>query len=146
MRIVKIALCDDHHESILLYSEWLTKLCKKHRIQASVSYFSSGESLFSHLTETPERVDILFMDILMGGINGMNTAQKLRASGCKAQIIFLTSYDEYVFDAFDVNAVQYLLKAETSLAKFEKVFLKALALVDEQAGELFGLSGTPPRI
>lgn len=54
--------------------------------------------------------DILFLDIQMPGLDGMEAARKLRASGKKTVIIFVTALEEYVFKAFDVGAFQYIVK------------------------------------
>jgi len=89
------------------------------------------------MSDTPDLPDIIYLDILMDGLNGVNTAKKLRELGCNAEIIFLTSSDDYVFDSFDVSPVYYLLKNETSETKFEQVFLRAVHLSDSKATQKF---------
>jgi two-component SAPR family response regulator len=55
-------------------------------------------------------VDLVFLDIEMPGMNGLYAAERLAAIHPSAQIIFVTAYHEYAVDAFDVNAMDYLLK------------------------------------
>ncbi|WP_313187249.1 LytR/AlgR family response regulator transcription factor [Lacrimispora sp.] len=89
------------------------------------------------MSDTPDLPDIIYLDILMDDLNGVNTAKKLRELGCNAEIIFLTSSDDYVFDSFDVSPVYYLLKAETSETKFEQVFLRAVHLSSSKVTQKF---------
>lgn len=56
------------------------------------------------LRKVADITDILFLDIQMPGLDGMEAARKLRASGKKTVIIFVTALEEYVFKAFDVGA------------------------------------------
>lgn len=135
--MLKVVLCDDNSNSIQKYSELIAQISEKNKLDIMLSCFNSGESLLFHYTDTPEQIDILYLDILMNETDGMETARKLRDCGCKAQIVFLTSYEDYVYEAFDVNAVQYLLKEDTSFEKFEQVFLKAAELAVTQKEELF---------
>lgn len=57
-----------------------------------------------------ERVDVAFIDIEMPRMNGLELAAKLREQQDSLRIIFTTAYDRYAFHAFEVEAVDYLLK------------------------------------
>lgn len=135
--MLKIVLCDDNHHSNKEYAELISKIAEKNQLEIVISCFESGESLLFHYSDTLDQIDILYLDIFMNETNGIETAQKLRDYGCKAQIIFLTSFEDYVYEAFDVNAVQYLLKDNTSFEKFELVFLKAAKLASKRFEKLF---------
>ncbi len=135
--MLKIALCDDNRGAIKRYADLIAQIAEKHQLKIELSYFYSGESLLFHYSEAPEQTDIIYLDILMGKTDGMETARRLRDCDCKAQIVFLTSYEDYVYEAFDVNALQYLLKENTSSEKFEEVFIKAAELAMKKDNELF---------
>ncbi len=135
--MLKIALCDDNPHSNKKYAEFISQIAKKNKIEIVISCFDSGESLLFRYADTPEQIDIIYMDILMDKTDGMETALKLRDRGCEAQIVFLTSSEDYVYDAFDVNAVQYLIKDDTNIDKLELVFLKAVKLASMREEELF---------
>jgi two-component system response regulator LytT len=135
--MIRIALCDDNHNTVQKYAQLISHLAEKHSIDIEISCFYNGESLLFQYADTPEKVDIIYLDILMGNTDGMETARRLRECECKAQIVFLTSVEDFVYDAFDVNAVHYLLKGDTSTAKFEKVFLKTAKLAAKKEDELF---------
>lgn len=56
------------------------------------------------------RPDLVFLDINMPRLGGMSAAQRLRERGYAGEIVFVTAYEEYARQAFDVNAVDYLVK------------------------------------
>jgi len=78
------------------------------------------------LSDTPNAVDIIYMDILMGKMNGIETVKRLREIGCVATIIYLTTSDEYVFEAFDTEPFYYIVKDEMPVGKFKAVFERAV--------------------
>lgn len=135
--MLRIALCDDSDHAICQYTNLINSIAEKHQLQIELSCFSNGEALLFQYCDAPQDVDIIYLDILMDKANGMEIARSLRGCGCTAQIIFLTDYEEYVFEAFEVKAIHYLLKKDTGPAKFEKVFLEAVQLVSKRAQELF---------
>lgn len=104
--MITIALCDD--EPFMLenmYDRLVTYLNNKsfsHRLLC----FSSG----SDLLQCEQEYDILFLDIQMDGPDGMKTAKLLRERGFGGLIIFMTVLKEHVFDAFQVEAFDYLIK------------------------------------
>ena len=54
--------------------------------------------------------DIVFLDVQMPGLTGFEVARRLAGAGSPTHVIFVTAYDHYAIDAFEVNAVDYLLK------------------------------------
>jgi DNA-binding LytR/AlgR family response regulator len=54
--------------------------------------------------------DILFLDISLPGMNGLELASKIRSLPRKPHVIFITAYENYALEAFDVNAADYILK------------------------------------
>ena len=54
--------------------------------------------------------DLIFLDIYMGGITGMDTAKELRQLGASAPVIFLTTSPDFAVESYEVNAAGYLLK------------------------------------
>ena len=89
--------------------------------------FSSGEDLLN----TTYHFDIIFLDIQMEGINGMETARRLRNQKEEVILIFISGFKEYVFEAFDVSAFHYLLKPIEEI-KFMEIFAKAVAELEKK--------------
>src|SRR4051794_30997221 len=56
------------------------------------------------------RPDLVFLDVQMPGLTGFEVAQRLLDSGGTSELIFVTAYDQHAIAAFEVNAVDYLLK------------------------------------
>ncbi len=54
--------------------------------------------------------DLVMLDVQMPGLTGFEVARRLVQAGLDAQIVFVTAFDQYAIDAFEVNAVDYLLK------------------------------------
>lgn len=145
--MVTIFLCDDNSETVEKYSILIRRTAEKNQIDITLSVFYSGESMVFHMSDTPDLPDIIYLDILMGTINGIDTAKQLRELGSNAEIIFLTSSEDYVFDSFDVFPIHYLLKEETTEEKFEQVFLRAVHLsAGEEAKKFICKSGRVRKI
>ena len=135
--MVTIFLCDDNQQMIDRYSKLINKFANKNRINITLSTFEIGEALVFHLSDAPNKADIIYLDILMGVLNGMEIAKQLRKLGCNSEIIFLTTSEDYVFEAFDISPVQYLIKDSTSAERFEEIFLRAVSLAEEKKTEMF---------
>lgn len=115
--LMRIGVCDDIRE----VREQLAGLVKSLYPDAMVVCYKDG----GQVLEEKRLPDILFLDIQMAGINGMETAKQLRQTGKKMIIIFVTALEEYVFDAFDVKAFHYLVKPFSD-EKFAQVLQKAV--------------------
>ena len=116
-----IAVVDD--EKVI--REDICKLIEKQRPESRVEAFSTGEELLA----SQGRFDIVFLDIQMDGMNGIEAARSLRERQDEIVLIFITGIKEYVFDAFDLYAFQYLLKPLD-----EKKFAEVLDRAVKEAG------------
>ena len=74
----------------------------------TVTCFRDGESLLRDFK--PAKFQMVFMDIMMNSLNGIQTAQKLRASDNKALIIFTTASRDFAFEAFPIHPFDYIIK------------------------------------
>lgn len=121
--MIKIAICDDE-KNIRMY---LSALVRKQGIECEIKEYATAEDYLSAGTE----YDLIFLDIEMGdsvsGMNGMQLAGWIRDRESVRQpvIIFVTGYESYVYDAFDVGAFQYLLKPLDE-EKFADIFDRAV--------------------
>lgn len=125
--MIRIAICDDE-KNIRTY---LSSLVRKQNIECEITeYASTGE----YLSDQKEH-DLLFLDIEMkSAVSGMSMAKQIRATELTKQpiIIFVTGYEKYVYDAFDVGAFQYLLKPIDE-RKFAQVFRRATEQIISEA-------------
>ena len=112
----RIAVCDDEQ---IFINDAVAKL-KGQSEQCEISEYTSGEELLDSSLD----FNIIFLDIEMTGINGINTAFSLRERKYDGMIIFLTSHTEFMPDAFKVKAFRFLDKPLDD-DKFNEAFTEA---------------------
>ena len=100
--MIRIAIVDD--EKVI--REQIKKLIEKKQTDCEIDTYGTGEDLL----KADSVYDIIFLDIQMDGMNGIDTARALRQKADNTVLIFITSVKEYVFDAFDVATFHYLIK------------------------------------
>lgn len=104
--MVSIAVCDDELLDCLDLSAKIRTLMEEMHISCSIRQFRSGAELIKCL----HQFDIIFLDILMEGMDGMETARRCRELAFDKKLVFFSSSRQYVFDAYDVEAFHYLVK------------------------------------
>lgn len=114
---MNIAVVDD--EKII--REQLKGLIEKQQAGFYTDVYGTGGELLA----TKKQYDVVFLDIQMAGMNGIETARSLRERNEDAVLIFVTGVKDYVFEAFDVAAFHYLLKPIEE-NKFMEVFDRAV--------------------
>ncbi|MCG8475794.1 MAG: LytTR family DNA-binding domain-containing protein, partial [Cytophagales bacterium] len=77
-----------------------------------------------------EQPDIAFLDIRMPGLDGMSVARKISTGKRVPLVIFITAYDEYAVEAFETNAIDYLLKP-VSETRLQQCVKKIKARIDQ---------------
>ncbi len=105
---IKIALCDDEPIQLELIKSYILSMETKLELEFQCIVANSGEELLEKIKD--ERIDIFFLDIQMGGIDGIETSQKIRVNDNEAIIVFMTGYRNYTLEAFEINAFHYLIK------------------------------------
>ncbi len=113
------AICDDDAFFRQKLKDFLIDYKKSRRIHLDIIEFSNGKDLI----EYGYPCDMVFLDYEMSGIDGIETARMLREKKNMCCIIFITSYPEHVFEAFEVNTYRYLLKP-VEFEKLEKIIDK----------------------
>lgn len=107
-----IALCDDEETGLDRMEELLLQYYKTTGFpEYKTLRFRSAEALLNYLEEeqcTP--LDLLLLDIFMSGKNGIEAAEAVRKLGKNIPIIFQTMSTDYALDAYEVDAIQYLVK------------------------------------
>ena len=122
---IRIAIVDDQAQAReLLRQDLLVRVPDG----ASVACFDGGEAFLSGFT--PGDDALVFLDICMEGMNGIEVAQRVRKRSARCLIVFLTSSKEYAFDAFPVHPFDYLVKPY-SAARLDHVLSGAIRLMEE---------------
>lgn len=107
--MIKIAFCDDDMEVL----HQMNGLLDRYRVERNEDItYAAFQSPFELLTEIEKgiRPDILFLDVVMPGQNGMDVAKEIRQYDTNMKIIFLTSSPEFAVESYSVGAYFYQLK------------------------------------
>ena len=106
---MRIAICDDEEIFRRSVCEKINEIYKDD-IDMVLRIFERGETLIKDFKENDSAYDIIFLDIEMENINGIDTARNIRKINTDVLIAFLTSHEEFAKDGYEVNAFRYLSK------------------------------------
>ena len=108
--MLRIGICDDLADARLVLRSLLERILENRKIQGQFFEFSSGETLLRWYDHHAGELDIIFLDMELHEIDGMETARRLRNADTGLQLVFVTGYADHVFDGYSVGALGYLLK------------------------------------
>lgn len=128
---MQIIICDDEKTIQTLLRQKTARFFAEKDIPCEILCCDSGKEVLS-LAERGRAIDLLFLDIQMPGRNGMEIARILRGQRRDILIIFVTALSEYVYEAFDVDALHYLVKPFTD-EKLRQVLDKAIQQYEQRA-------------
>ena len=123
--MIQIAVVDDVQTEREKLGNYITRYCGDNNVSYKLAYFSCGEDLLSSLDGS---FDLIFLDIYMTGLNGLETAKKIREKDNDALLIFSTTSSDFAVGSFRVRAFDYLVKpyAYEQLAEIMNLCEKAL--------------------
>lgn len=107
--MIRIAVCDDDAASLNKMSDLIEQYCAESEWKAIQTAFHSPLELLAEI-EKGARWDILFLDVIMPGENGINVAKEIRKHDDVIKIIFLTASCEYAVESYAVGAYFYQIK------------------------------------
>ena len=135
--MLRIGICDDESDARDALRIQLEKLMIEGS-EESVYEFSSGAGAVSWLGSHPGEIDLLFLDVEMKGLNGMEAAGKIRTFDTQLIIVFVTGYADYVFDGYQVDALDYLIKPVTE-EKLRRLLFRVRAKSAQEESRTFTL-------
>lgn len=109
-----IAICDDEEYFRFREQELIEKYMEKRGYVCQVDLYPSGKSLLG-AADALLRYDMIFLDISMEEIDGMETARRIRQMSDAVYIVFVTAYITYAIEGYKVDAVRYLLKEDSGI-------------------------------
>ncbi len=133
--MLSIAVCDDEVIECCNMARKIKEILGDMKIPCIIRQFRSGGELLQAL----ESFDIIFLDIIMQGLDGMKTAQIFREKASDKILVFVSSSREYVYEAYDVEAFQYLLKPVDD-RKLKSVLQKAVLKTESRLQEFIIVS------
>lgn len=108
--MLRIGICDDSADARIALRAALERALDRRKGEGTFFEFSSGEGLLRWVEKHAGELDLVFLDIEMGELDGMETARRLRLADEGLQLVFVTGYTDYVFDGYSVGALGYLMK------------------------------------
>ena len=121
---MKIAICEDEDKYADQLIKFINEWAKEKNIHVEIFTHITAEK-FLYEWEDSEDYDMLFLDIKMGSITGMELAKIIRKTNKDIAIVFATNMKEYAIKGYSVDAMQYLLKPvrkEDCFACLNKVY------------------------
>lgn len=107
--MIKIGICEDVEEELINQQKFVIKIMEELSLVFRVICFQKGEDLLFAL-EKKQELDIILMDIELDGINGIQTARKIREKDLQVILIFISSYDRYYGDIVKLYPFDFLDK------------------------------------
>ena len=108
--LVRIAICDDEKEAVLLHEEIIKDSLQSCGIGYEITTYTYGSNLLIDITEDGFFYDLILLDIEMPDVTGMELSQKIKPFLPNIKVIFITSHMEYAIDAFELSIFRYVPK------------------------------------
>jgi len=139
---LRVAYCEDEQIQLEKMEQLLKQWATQNQVKYSVEGYVSGEAFFFE-NEQQYPFDLIFIDIEMGMMNGMEIAKKIRETDENIEIVFLTNRREFVFEGYEVKALRYCVKP-ISEEKLNEILRKVITqkreekcyLIEKQDGEM----------
>lgn len=133
--MLSIAVCDDEAIECCAIAGKIKEILREMKTACTLRQFYSGRELL----RAQDSFDIIFLDIIMPDLDGMKAARLFREKASDKLLIFISSSRKYVFDAYDVEAFQYLLKPIDD-KKLRSVLQKAVRKIEVHPQEFLIVS------
>lgn len=135
---LRIALCED----MVFDTELLSMLIEMSKITYQLECFSSGEALLEDFEK--DKYDLIFLDVYMGELTGVQTAERIRELDTQVVIIFTTTSDDFTREGYRLNAYKYLLKPVAQDDIFDALELATLKRDKTQGATLAIVTDNTP--
>ncbi len=103
---MRIAIVDDSREDQAALRGLLDLALRRRQWAYTLETYPSGEDFLA----AQGRFDLVFLDMLMGGIDGLETARRYRAAGGRGQVVFVTVEADFAVEGYEVEAAAFLVK------------------------------------
>lgn len=118
--MIRVAICDDEKIFLDYYVKIINNIKKLYSYNIEIFKFNSGEELLNFININEMKFNIIFLDIIMEKINGVETAKKIRQIDKITEIIFLTNSKDYALEGYEVKAYNYIVKSSEFME--EKIY------------------------
>ncbi|MGM0370326.1 MAG: response regulator [Bacillota bacterium] len=125
---------DDEFHAVERLKEFVVDVAELNLINS----YTQASNCLADIREEKIKPEVIFLDIEMPGYNGLQLAQRILEINGGIDIVFVTAYDNYAVEAFELNALDYLLKPITE-DRFQKTIARLLEgqnIISQQSNEL----------
>ncbi|MBR4344607.1 MAG: response regulator transcription factor [Lachnospiraceae bacterium] len=105
---MNIAIVDDTELEAKIITKFIKEYSAQNKIKSEISYFNRAEDFLKNYS--PYKYTVIFMDIYMEGITGIDAARQILQKDSDAKVVFLTSSPDHMADALMMHAFDYLQK------------------------------------
>lgn len=130
--MIRIGICDEAEEDLQMLRAILQDMIEKACMNAEILCFQSGEALLFEI-EQNKRMDIILIEIGLQGINGVETARKIRKTDVNTLLIFITRDGQYWKEIINVQPFAHIDKPIVK-EKLEEAVVRAVALAGSRGG------------
>lgn len=133
---MRIAIVEDDEAAKKQLEEALRRYETEQAIAFDITWYPSGVVF---LEQWKQDADIVFMDIEMPELNGIDTARRMRKTAAETVLIFVTNLAQYAITGYEVNALDYVLKP-LNYFSFKLKIAKALEMVQRRRGSMLQIN------
>ena len=108
--MIRIAIVEDSAFDRQVLRDCLQEYSQETGTELQVTEFTGGAAFLEQVAET---LDLIFMDIMMDGMDGLTTARMLRRRDDKVLLVFVTSMIQYAVQGYSVDAMDFIVKPVT---------------------------------
>lgn len=120
-----VYVIDDNPIIVKAYEKLLLRIKEVEQLSITVQGFTSGQEFLTFIEEHPEvAVDFVYMDISMQGLDGFETAKRLKKKRKQAKVVFLSANEANAFTSAKAGGIAYLSKNLDDEATFTAMFMK----------------------
>lgn len=122
----RLAICDNESNMRSVLAGLCNEILDEYSVEHTITEFSSAEAFGAAIQDENCQFDVLLLDIVLEEKSGMELARELRSEGNRISIIFITGYEQYLQEGYDVQPIHYLLKPveKSALEKALKTDIK----------------------
>ena len=119
-QVIRIAMCDDETAFLQTYQKKVSELFQEYNTDCKIDVYTDSRAFWEHCAETP--YDLIFLDIDMPELSGIQLASKFRDNGLDTTLVFVSSHDDFVFETFRYNAYRFVRKNKLLSDTQEMIF------------------------
>lgn len=108
--LIRIAVCDDEKNSLENIQNKIVTISQTMNVDSEIYLYDNGAEITELICNKKEKFDILFLDIDMPGISGLEAASQIREAKSDLILIFVSAHEQYVFDSIEYTPFRYIRK------------------------------------